>query len=70
MVATAVEQTLSGSLELTKASPKWLMDFQFSSDGPFTIDKNLLNALTPRTQSVPCGFQTFVDLFILMERSI
>lgn len=61
MVASAGEQTLSGSLELTKASPKWLMDFQFSSDGPITIDKNLLNALTPRTQSVPSGFQSFVD---------
>nr|MCU0712481.1 AsmA-like C-terminal region-containing protein [Pirellula sp.] len=61
MSASAGEQTLSGSLELTKASPKWLMDFQFTSDGPVAIDKNLLNALTPRTQTTPSGFQKFVD---------
>lgn len=61
MSASAGEQSLSGSLELTKASPKWLMDLQFSSDGPVAIDKNLLNALTPRNQAIPSGFQKFVD---------
>ena len=61
MVASAGDQSLSGSLELIKASPKWLMDFQFSSDGPIAIDKNLLTALTPRNQSNPSGFQKFVD---------
>ncbi|XZE22537.1 hypothetical protein SH449x_002467 [Pirellulaceae bacterium SH449] len=60
-VAYAGEQRLTGSLELVRADPKWLMDLQFSSEGPIAIDKSLLNALTPRNESQPSSFQSFVD---------
>lgn len=61
VIAYAGEQRLTGSLELVRADPKWLMDLQFSSEGPIAIDKHLLSALTPRNESQPSSLQLFVD---------
>ncbi len=48
LTASAGGQTLRGTIQLARASPKWLVDMNISSDGPIPIDDNLIAALSPR----------------------
>jgi hypothetical protein len=60
LTAMAGQQTLSGSLTLQRAQPRWLMDLIIAADGPIAIDEPLLRALTPRG-APPSGFHRFIS---------
>ncbi len=59
LTASAGGQTLRGTIQLARASPKWLVDMSISSDGPIPIDDNLIAALSPRG-SDPTSLHQFV----------
>jgi Protein of unknown function/AsmA-like C-terminal region len=59
LIASAGGQTLRGTVQLARASPKWLVDMSISSDGPIPIDDNLIAALSPRG-SEPTSLHQFV----------
>ena len=59
MTATANGKVIRGVLRLARASPKWLVDFTVSSDGPIPIDNTLIQALTPRGEPTS-SLQNFV----------
>ncbi len=59
ITGTADGRKVTGSIRLEKASPKWLMDLQMSTDEWVGIDQKLLAALTPLGES-PSKLEQFV----------
>lgn len=60
LTGIAADQTIKGSLTLTRAQPRWWMDLKLAADGPIVIDETLLKSLSPRN-----GPESGIHKFIL-----